>query len=266
MYKLPEVSSIDGINIYYEEIGEGDISLVFIHGWGARTGRKVWRYQLSLAEKYKIILIDLAGHGRSGKNREKYTMELYGHDVKSVIEELDLKELILIGWSMGGAVILEATKLITDRVIGLIPIDALFPSKGSMYTRLDKDAIQEALKPYEEDFAKAYINLLNSFISEKFNTEDKKDWRQAAKTLDKRSMISALKELILWDVHGMLPKIKKPIKSILSSRTMEHFSEEEYGKYIDYTILEDSGHLLPIEDPKQFNSLLEHTINELIPQ
>ncbi len=260
---MPEVSSVDGIKIYYEVIGEGDFSMVFIGGWGARTGRKTWRYQLSLAEKYKIILIDLAGHGNSGKNREKYTMELYGHDVKSVIEELDLGEVILIGWSMGGAAILEAANLLKDRVIGLIPVDALFPDQESPYTGLDEEAIQNNLKPYEEDFAKAYLNLLNSFISDKFDPEDVKEWHKYAKTLDKRSMISALREMMLWNVHDILPKIKKPIKSILASKTMEHFSTEEYRKNIDFEILEDTGHLLAMEDPKQFNSILEQTIVEL---
>ena len=140
----------------------------------------------------------------------------------------------------------------------------MFPNQKSNYTGLDEETIQKRLKPYKDDFVGSFTNLLYSFISDKFDPEDVKEWGEYAKTLDKRSMVSALRELMLWNVHDILPRIKNPIKSILSSRSMEHFSKEEYGKFIDFVILEDTGHLLAIEDPKQFNSILEQTIKELI--
>lgn len=142
---MPEVKSIDGVGIFYEEIGEGDITLVLIGGLGAPTGRVCWKHQLELAEEYKLILIDIAGHGRSDKNREKYTMELYGQDVKAVIEKLDLENIIIVGWSLGGAVILEAEVLLSGRILGLIPIDSLFPN--SLYTEVADEAAEMVIKP-----------------------------------------------------------------------------------------------------------------------
>ncbi len=123
---MPTVTSIDGIEIFYEVLGEGAIALVFVSGWGTVTGMQAWKYQLLLSSKYRLVLLDLAGHGKSDKNRETYIMELSGQDVKSVVEKLDLRNIILIGYSMGGAVILEAEKLVSDRTIGLITTDSLF--------------------------------------------------------------------------------------------------------------------------------------------
>lgn len=260
---MPKVSSIDSVEIFYEVIGEGDISLIFIGGWGAPTGRECWKYQLSLAEKYKIVLVDLAGHGQSGKNRETYTMKLFGHDINSVVEELDLSNIILIGWSMGGPVILEAACMFEDRVLGLIPVDSLFPTIGSSYTKREEETILLTLKPFEDNFTETYTNLFTSFLSDKFDPEDVAYFNSIVQTLDKRSMISAFRELLIWNVHDILHKIKKPIKSILAGRTMEHFSKEEYEKYINSIVLEGLGHIMHYEDPETFNTALEETMREL---
>jgi pimeloyl-ACP methyl ester carboxylesterase len=257
---LPKVKSIDGTEIYYEVMGEGDIALVLIGGLGATIGRITWRYQLELSEEYKLILIDIAGHGNSGKDREKYTMELYGQDVKAVIEELDLKEVILVGWSLGGAVILEAATLISERILGLIPVDSLFPN--SLYTELNEEAIEGAIKPFEEDFVAAFTNLLNNHISDKFDPKDVEMLHSLAPTLDKRSMNSAFRQLMKWNMHNTLPKVKKPIKSIIAGRTIEVFSKEEYEKYFQAVYTEGLGHLLAYEDPIVFNEVFRGVIKE----
>lgn len=258
---MATITSIDGIEIFYDVIGEGDISLVFIGGLGARTGRKCWRFQLSLADEYKLVLIDLGGHGKSGKNRERYTMELYGQDIKAVIEKLDLDKVILIGWSLGGATILEAELLLSERVIGLIPVESLFPN--SLYTKQDEEVVESVLKPYKEDFVKAYDNLIDSFISEKFDPKDVEDLHSNTPNLDERSMISALAELARWDMYDVLSEIKSPIKSIIAGRSMEHYSKEEFEKNFDVVYIEGLGHLLVFEDPGTFNNVLLEVINEL---
>lgn len=261
---MPEISSIDGVKIFYEVIGTGDVSLVLIGGWGASTGRECWKYQLPLASNYRIVLIDLVGHGKSGINREKYTMELFGHDIKAVIEELDLKEIILIGWSMGGSVILETELLISDRIIGLIPVDSLFPTLGSLYTKMEEETIPIVIKPFEENFSEAFTNLLNSFITDKIDPKDIETLQTGSKLLDKRSMLSAFRELLKWNVHEILPKVGKPLKSIIAGKTIENYSREEYDRFFDTIYLENLGHLMPYEDPTRFNLVLEERIKDLM--
>ena len=81
--------------------------------------------------------------------------------------------------------------------------------------------------------------------------------------LDERSMISALAEFSRWNMHDILSKIKKPIKSIIAGRTIEHYSKEEYEKNFDAVYLDGLGHLLVWEDPMTFNKALVETSNEL---
>jgi pimeloyl-ACP methyl ester carboxylesterase len=60
------------------------------------------------SKKYRVVVVDLAGHGHSGMSRINYRMSYFGEDVKAVTEAVGSKQVILIGHSMGGAVIVEA--------------------------------------------------------------------------------------------------------------------------------------------------------------
>jgi pimeloyl-ACP methyl ester carboxylesterase len=258
---MPYVSSIDNENIYYEILGNGDISLVFVGGWLAPTGKETWKYQLDFASKYKIVLVDLSGYGKSSNGRKNHTMNLYGHDIKAVVEKLNLNAVILIGISMGGAVILEAEVLISTRTIGLIPIDSLFPE--SHYERRNEEEIANIMKPYEDDFGSASKNLLYSLISDKFNPKDVEDWENAIEQMDKDAMNSALRELVKWDFRDILLTIKKPIKCIVSQKTLPQENQRKrYTKIFDTVFINDVGHLMNLEDPEKFNSALNRRIEE----
>jgi len=85
--------SADGISIAYEVRGEGELALVFIHGWCC--DRSYWNEQLPhFSQKYKVVAIDLAGHGESGLNRKEYTMafpQFRGHTEKfDIISSLEV--------------------------------------------------------------------------------------------------------------------------------------------------------------------------------
>ena len=77
------------------------------------------------SKKYKVIAVDLAGSGGSGDDRQKWTMAAFGEDVAAVIKKLDLKKVVLVGFSMGAPVILETAKRVPERLAGLVLVDDL---------------------------------------------------------------------------------------------------------------------------------------------
>ena len=118
---LPSAVISLGTNISYQTCGSGEITLLFVHGWCINQG--YWSYQSDgFCSDYKIVTMDLPGFGNSGKDRNNWTIEQFGKDVSEVIEQLDLKQVVLIGHSMGGDIILE-TALNNDKVIALIGVD-----------------------------------------------------------------------------------------------------------------------------------------------
>ena len=252
------------MEIYYDVFGAGDETLVFVGGWGVPTAVEVWKHQLSFSSKYKLVLLDLAGHGKSGKNRENYTMELFAHDVKSVIEDLDLTNILLIGHSMGGPVILEVERLISERITGLIAIDSLFLIPESSYAGHEDQSVKEFVKPLENDFIGTVRTMFKSMLSDKMNLQDIEAIEKTPDLLDKRSMVSAMAELQRWDMRKTLPHISKPLKCIVAGKSLSREYRAEYNQVFDAVYLEDLGHLLFLEDPILFNKSLEACISELV--
>jgi pimeloyl-ACP methyl ester carboxylesterase len=118
------VESVDGVPISYQTGGDGAATVVFVHGWSCDRG--YWREQFDrFAEYYRVVAIDLAGHGDSGPGRTDWTIENFGRDVVAVMDALDLQDVVLVGHSMGGPVVLEAALMAPDRVVRVIGIDTL---------------------------------------------------------------------------------------------------------------------------------------------
>jgi non-heme chloroperoxidase len=114
----------DGAHIYYEVEGEGQ-PIVLIHGWGC-SGRFYKQNVDGLKDKYQVVTIDMRGHGRSSKMLGTYTIDRMAQDIHEVAEALDLKHMMLMGWSMGGPTMLAYWKLFGNdngRVAGLGLID-----------------------------------------------------------------------------------------------------------------------------------------------
>ena len=94
------VTTADEISIAYEVHGEGSTALVFVHGWSC--DRSYWQAQVQPFSKlYKVVTIDLGGHGESGFGRSDWTIFSFSTDVTTVIRELKLDRVILIGHSIG---------------------------------------------------------------------------------------------------------------------------------------------------------------------
>jgi pimeloyl-ACP methyl ester carboxylesterase len=127
-------TSPDGIPIAFDVEGSGDPCLVFVHGWSC--DRSYWVNQMrSFAPRHRVVAIDLAGHGESGSGRASWTMPAFGGDVAAVARRIGADDVILVGHSMGGDVIVDAALQLGGRVRGLVWID--------VYSDLDRDDAAE---------------------------------------------------------------------------------------------------------------------------
>ena len=80
-------ASADGVDIAYTHAGSGPISLLFIHG--GLANRTFWEPQLAaLAGVFRMAALDLAGHGESGRNRERWTIGAFAGDVCAVADAM----------------------------------------------------------------------------------------------------------------------------------------------------------------------------------
>lgn len=100
------VHIIDGKGIYYQSHGQGT-PLVMIHG--SLSSHRLWDLQRPLAVKFKLILIDLPGHGQSDSLEGEITVSRIAQILAQLIKELNLNSVVLMGHSLGGAIALHLT-------------------------------------------------------------------------------------------------------------------------------------------------------------
>jgi len=99
----------DGTNVYYADRGTGP-TLLFVHG--ILMNQRIWERQTSiLADDYRVISVDLRGHGRSDAPQEPYTVDRYAADIARLLDELEVSLDCYVGWSYGAIV---GTKLLGE--------------------------------------------------------------------------------------------------------------------------------------------------------
>src|SRR5919112_552355 len=143
-------SSRDGVEIAYATHGAGSPAVVLVHGWAGN--RTYWAEQIRhLAERHQVVAVDLGGHGESGRGRVDWTLPAFGDDVVAVVDEVDVKEVVLVGHSMGGDAIVHAARQLGDRIVGLVWVDA-FRSLGNE-RKSSADEVEAFLAPFRADFS-----------------------------------------------------------------------------------------------------------------
>ena len=256
----PKVKSSDGTEIVYTAAGSAEPALVFIHGWSC--DKSYWKMQVEkFSPHYKVVTIDLAGHGESGTERKDYTMQLFGSDVAAVVNDLKLSKVILIGHSMGGSVILEAAKLLDKKVIGLIGVDT--------YQSFTDDWSAEQKEKFIEPFAKDFKTTAVGFVKQMFpKGADSTIVRTVAEDMSSAPpavAISAMRNLFYYNPLPTLSKLKLPITSI--NCDMYPVSLEENKKHVksfSFKQMKGVGHFLFLEKPNEFNELLSEAVLEII--
>lgn len=120
--------SLNQYKIAYQVKGQGDV-LVFIHGY--TETQAMWAYFVQeLSPYFTIVTLDLPGHGESDFWQQTNTMSLLASCVKAVLDELEIKECLLIGHSLGGYVALEFAQEHDDLLKGI----CLFHSHAAVDT------------------------------------------------------------------------------------------------------------------------------------
>ena len=249
----------DGVRIAYEVHGKGALALVFVHGWSCN--RSFWAGQIEpFSRQFKVVAIDLAGHGDSGRNREKWTIQSYGDDVAAVVKKLDLRRVILVGHSMGGDVIPEAALRLPGRVVGLIWLDT--------YRKLGAGRTPEEVEAFAAKFRPNFSEATRDFVRSMFvSTSDPALVERVAVAMSSAPPSVALPSLeSAFSYSREMPKTLQQLHLPVIAINPENgptdvASLEHYGVHVIF--MPGVGHFLMMEDPKRFNGLLGTAIDRL---
>src|SRR5919204_2176313 len=134
--------------MHFVRAGRGAPALVFVHGFAC--SHEDWQAQLvHFARTHEVIACDLRAHGRTPGRPQECSIEHYGGDVAALVNNLELARVVLVGHSMGCRVVLEAARLITDKVAGVVLVD------GSRNATSDPEGAEASARATVEKFGYA---------------------------------------------------------------------------------------------------------------
>ena len=120
--KNAEVVSLNGNSVYYEVYGKGE-PLFLLHAY-THTSKHWQQFIDDYASDYEVYLVDLQGHGKSGKFKEDLSIRSVAKDIQGLIRYLKLEKVYAIGYSYGGDVLFQLASMDPKLVKSMISIGA----------------------------------------------------------------------------------------------------------------------------------------------
>jgi pimeloyl-ACP methyl ester carboxylesterase len=256
---VDSVASADSVMIYYDTRGAGDKTLVFVHCWSC--DRSYWSNQVDVfAENYRVVTIDLGGHGQSGLEREAWTMEAFGADVAAVMQKLDLSNTVIIGHSMGGPVAMEAARLLPDRVVGLVGVDNF----QNLAAQLTPEQVQAFMDQVTPDFVAATDQFVRSMFPAEADTALVEQIVADMTSAPPEVGLSSLENVLGYDYLESISRVRLPIRTISSDRYPTEVSGNRAAAVsFELSLMPGSGHFPHLENPEVFNQLLTVSLDDL---
>ena len=258
---MSTVTTRDGVELAYEVGGVEDaevLTVVLVHGWAGN--RTYWDGQVSfLSDHYRVVALDLAGHGESGLGRTDWDLPAFGDDVVAVIDAVGAPRVALVGQSMGGDAAVFAARQLGSRVAGIVWVDVL-RSLGDEPVS-PPEVVEAFVAPFRDDFTAATEGFARSLFSAGADSA----------LVDRvvRDMGSARREGTLGSLgHALnrhppmiaaLAELSAPVVAInpdLGPTDAE--SLRRHG--VEPIVLDGIGHYVMLEDPARFNTVLASTL------
>jgi pimeloyl-ACP methyl ester carboxylesterase len=210
--------------IHFTESGTGT-AVVLLHGFLENT--TMWNSTVALLSKrYRVVAIDLLGHGKSENLGYVHTMEQMSESVQEVLSHLKIRKTFLIGHSMGGYVALAFAEFFPDNVKGLCLMNST--TRGdSEEKQVGRNRAIQIVKKNHTSFIRSSIPMLFRSCNRKLYREQINEVKQEALKTSKQGIIAAL--------EGM--KIRKDRELLL------HF-----GPYPKLMIIGEKDPVLKLDD------------------
>ena len=257
---------IRDININYEIIGDGQ-PLLFIHGLGSSL--RDWEDQVPVfCKNFKVITLDLRGHGQTDKPKGPYSISMFAEDIAELIKSLKVDPVHVVGISLGGAIGFhlaidhpDITKsLVVVNMSASVPIKTL-KEKQMFFLRILIVKMMGMKKMGEVLAKRLFIKPEQEELRERMASR----WAEN----DKKAYLSSLKTLKNWSVLERLHEIKCPTLAISSDEDYTPLSDkEEYITLIPnakLVVIKDARHAVSVEKPEEFNTILMESMLYILP-
>jgi pimeloyl-ACP methyl ester carboxylesterase len=249
----------DGVKIVYSAAGVGEPALVFIHG--GLADRSFWDSQLKgLADRHRVIALDLPGHGESGIDRKKWGIPEFGADVRAVVDAEKVKRIVLIGNSLGGPVAIEAALLLPGRAIGVIGVDT-FQSLDYKYEAAEA---KERAEAFRQDFSGSMKQMVRALFHADADPALIADAERRMSRTSPEAAYAIFLSLAGYDPAASATRLAVPLRAVngdLYPTDIEGVRKVKAD--FDAIIMKHMGHYPMLERPDEFNRHIAEIVAEL---
>lgn len=266
-----QFSEVSGTRLAYLDTGGGGPAIIFVHGNSASCRTFYRQFDSRLAEDFRLVALDLPGHGDSGRAPvTEYGLPFYARHVNGLAAVLDISDAILVGWSLGGHVVLECADNMPDirgvMIFGTPPLGSPQDMEKGFLPNPDFAVGMSGRLSQEQ--AAAYAR---SFLGENGNAELESQFIAEILATDPNA-----REGLAMSITGpfvneveLVSRMQRPL-AVLHGR-QERFVNLDFIRSLsmpslwrgEVQIIEDAGHSPHLETPDQFNRLLDDFAREV---
>jgi pimeloyl-ACP methyl ester carboxylesterase len=257
-----------GLNVSYIDEGKKDAPVViFVHGFP--FNKWMWENQIEAFKKdYRVIAYDIRGFGNSEMGKVHFSVQLFAFDLIGLMDALHIEKAVLCGLSMGGYIALSAMENFQHRFSKLVLCDTKCAGDDDAAKEKRMKTIDSIKQNGKAEYAEESLWKLfsqSSFVS-----------NPAA--IDKiREMIMSTPDEVLFqtllalaerhDNCSLLSTTNLPVLIVVGAddKLTPPDTAREMDKKIpdsDLFIIENAGHLSPLEQPDEFNRLLKPFLSD----
>jgi 3-oxoadipate enol-lactonase len=256
-------AAVNGITLAYDDHGQG-LPVVFLHAFP--FNRRMWQSQAAaLADRFRIITVDLRGHGESDAPLWHYTLDSYADDVAALLDHLAIQRAVLVGLSMGGYLSFAFHRKYPGRVSGLVLAD----------TRAEADKPQAAAwrfalaqRAYRDGAKAVFADMGPKLLSPSAYTGNPALVRQVEELILSAPVSGIACDLMAMAERPHLAQIACPTLVLVGAED-QLTSPEENRRIAEgitgatFEILAGAGHMSNLERPEAFNRALGEFLGRL---
>ena len=211
--RLPLIAAKDGTALYYKDWGSGR-NVVFVSSWGLNSD--MWQYQMTpmASQGFRCVAYDRRGHGRSTQPAHGYDYDTLADDLSTVIEQLDLHEVTLVGHSMAGG---EIVRYLTrhgagsiSRIVLVAPTTPFLLKTPDNPDGAPKEVFDQVRAQISSDYPKWLAENARPFFVAS-TSQAMMDWVLSLMTnASLKALLDCNQSFVQTDFRADLPKITVP--------------------------------------------------------
>jgi len=256
------INGKDSLNTFYVLDKKNDAPIVFIHGVG--LNHKIWEPQINVFEN-TFVAYDILGHGNTPLNKENINFDDFSNQLKNLIDELNMKKIHLVGFSIGSLIARNFASKYSDKLESLILLCSIF-KRTEKQQQLVKDRFELAKK--SRNLSK---QALKRWFTDDYLEKNPNTYNKISSMLEENNMENFLKVYELFVKHQDNEKFENiKTKTLIMTGENDMGSTTEMSKNLGkkianskVKIVSNGKHLCSIECADDVNNAIkEHIKND----